>query len=271
MPLTDEHVLIVSHPRSGTHLAIDSVINNFEKWAAQPYLNLDRLRAGHERPLSVEDVKLRLERGPHVIKSHMHANVADFFRNVHATVELVKELLEKAKLIYVHRDGRDVMVSLYYYLSGIHQELAGIEFSEFLRMTDDQYADTIPRPMQRPEFWSFHVQSWMKQAGMFHLSFEDLRYRYDSSLDLLAEFLGQPKPKDQKSVIREVIGTTPGNVWLNRLQKVLMKLRFGITSTSVDFREGVKGSHLSHFGQEDLAFFLDLAGPTMKQIGYQEP
>lgn len=144
-------ILVVSHRRSGTHWVIDSLRNNFPDVEYQFY-NLDQISKNHQYyiPVSKFTGKISKTSKHLILKSHMTAQLTPFEPDER---EFVKELLKNNKVIYVFRDGRDVLVSLYYYMQGYRNDLP--QFSDFIRMKNDfdRYYDSV----NRIEYWKEHV------------------------------------------------------------------------------------------------------------------
>ena len=59
-----------------------------------------------------------------------------------------RSVLRESPAIYVHRDGRDVMASLYYYMQSFDEDVKKQSFSEFLR--SESKLDGIDTGMSRP-------------------------------------------------------------------------------------------------------------------------
>ncbi len=120
--LMHQHLFIISHRRSGTHLTIDSVRNNFSIYRKLPLLTIDTMSEAstnrlHE-PVSYEEMKTELAKGPRVIKTHFLPNLEQYLPA--DKMALYQEAYNSAHKIYVYRDGKDVMVSLFYYLKRLH-------------------------------------------------------------------------------------------------------------------------------------------------------
>ena len=73
-----------------------------------------------------------------------------------------KNLVESSKIIYIHRDGRDVLTSLYFYAKKYRSEITEMSFSDFIRMDNDFDGDTYQKSLNRIEYWKFHVSNWFK-------------------------------------------------------------------------------------------------------------
>lgn len=263
------HILVISHPRSGTHLTMDTISNNFADYD-RPFLNLDRLTQRAGDPLTLEAVRAQLDDAPHVVKSHMHSDVAAFFDHEPAHVEYVEALLAESRVVCVYRDGRDVMTSLYGFVRGFRAELREISFSEFIRMDNDIADGTYAGALSRVDYWKHHVRGWIDHPGVLRLSFEELRRDDSATLRRVAGFLGRELPTRMTSVIR----TRPVDVhrtwgrWHERLYKRYMTYLRGVRSTATSFHQGVAGAWREQFSEEDLAWFESRAGDLMAKLGY---
>lgn len=89
------------------------------------------------------------------------------------------------KVIYVVRDGRDVMYSYYKFRHGLGQNLK-LTFSNFLELKRSHY----PGPK-----WHEHVNGWLDRAEdgdveMLLVKYEDLHANVTAVLERMAEFIG---------------------------------------------------------------------------------
>jgi hypothetical protein len=89
------------------------------------------------------------------------------------------------KVIYVVRDGRDVMYSYYKFRHGLGQNLR-LTFSNFLEVRRHHY----PGPK-----WHEHVESWLEHAREGHVEmllvkYEDLLVNSTAALERMAAFIG---------------------------------------------------------------------------------
>jgi hypothetical protein len=92
-----DNVLIITHPRSGTHLMIDAIINNFAMYRT-PYLTIDQLSERYNEPTTLDRFKAHLETTPRLIKSHTHV-IQDYFGNSSRIVSFVEHMLRSSKII----------------------------------------------------------------------------------------------------------------------------------------------------------------------------
>jgi hypothetical protein len=125
----NKNIIIFSHRRSGTHLIIDTLINNFN--LSKNYLNLDLLNKRRQDNISINSFKERISKRQ-IFKSHSHGNLKSFFDNNLFYDQRLRDILNKSKKIYVYRDGRDVLVSLYFYMQTFDSKIKNIPLSHNL-------------------------------------------------------------------------------------------------------------------------------------------
>lgn len=264
------HVVVVSHQRSGTHLTIDTIRHNFAAYD-RAYVNLDRLRQDHNCPLTVAQCKRALAKGPCILKTHMHADPVAFFQHDEAVVPFILHLLEQAKIVYVCRDGRDVLTSLYYYMQSYVRELAGVPFSAFLRQRNDYQPETYEGDLSRAAFWAFHVRGWLENERyeILPVAFETLRYTPEASIGHLSAYLDQPVSAPITPVVRTPVVAT-NRILLLRILDKLVKLHTRYFRhaeySSTFFRKGVSGDYKNHFDEDDLAYFDAQVGDALRAV-----
>jgi hypothetical protein len=187
-------ILVGSHPRSGTHLLIDSLRYNFPEcrswkfWGERSdrlYVNLASL-VWKQHPLSQQTAIRILQRVPRpIVKTHAFADlnrdIADFHRMTPHDPALLQWLRRHAVFLYSYRDGRAMLVSWHEMLSGSNLD-ARVSFSEFIR----QQAFGVSRVRN----WANHVRSWMDEPSAFCVSMEELIAEPQASLAGYGQKLG---------------------------------------------------------------------------------
>jgi hypothetical protein len=269
-----QSIIIVSHRRSGTHLCVDAIANNFEifSWSRRvPLVVLDGLSSHRGQVLSPKDLRTAFDGGARIFRTHSHGNIEDFFIGSTEIADCVKELFAGSKIILVYRDGRDVLVSLYYYYHSFSKETRNLEFSQFLRMINDADAQTYAGDLDRVSYWAFHVKSWLEKSNVLALSFEDLLGDYRKTLTRISDFIEQPlAPNLVDARIK------PGSKATNLLRRAHRKFRKSlrierVKHSTINFRKGRSGDWVNHFTEDDLRFFDERASEVMKLLQSPEP
>jgi len=261
-------IIVASHRRSGTHLTIDAIANNFRAFGKTPDISsvtLDHLSAINQWDLTPVEFRRRIESVPSILKTHSHGKVLDFFIGDAYLKGFIKQIFNEAKIIYVHRDGRDVMVSLYYYERNFNQDAKEQLFGEYLRALNSFDVQTYKNEMDRVEYWGFHITSWIKNKNILVVSYDDLQKEYVASLQKIADFIDEPLEED----VRDVRRRANDNYFVSKLKRRLFKQAGNIRYSSVGFRKGVSGDWKDHFSEDDLSFFEHKGGELNRRLGYR--
>ena len=267
-----KHVIVASHRRSGTHLLIDTIVSNISGYitdAGRNHLVLDHLTSRVEQQVSLEDFMIFLEQKPRVIKTHSHADITSFFENSKSIVKYVESLFSDSRVIYVYRDGRDVLTSLYFYMRRFSPTVQNKTLSEFIRMSNDVDVGTCSEKFDRIDFWKFHVESWLEQNSILLISYEQLITAFNQTLRKISDFLNQPI-KDKIKDVRMQPG--PANRFVYRAQKLFSRIApvwyKGVKRSEVCFRKGKPEDWRNYFTDSDLQYFCCKAGDLVKKLGY---
>lgn len=170
-------IVVASHPRSGTHLAIDSFRRQFEecrswKWPLEShhhlYLNLDALISIPHPGVSERTALrvLRRSRRP-LIKTHLLPGFENWFQalQVAQLPDRWRRRLDGCRICYAVRDGRSVMCSYHIFHQGF-DPAAHVPLSDFLRQSREG--------VTRVRAWANHVRAWREQREVHAVRFEDL-------------------------------------------------------------------------------------------------
>lgn len=174
--LLDKIVLVASFRRSGTHLTIDSLINNTGDFAKGHQL-LSHLAPQHRQYTRFPDWCARIgaiDSRYVVVKTHQP--MANFKFEQGPALRLAETIVARARTIYVYRDPRDVMVSLWHYIQSYDPDY---------RHKDD-FAAHLDHwlPM-----WREHVGFWRAREDIETVRFEDWKTRYETTLDRCYRYL----------------------------------------------------------------------------------
>jgi hypothetical protein len=229
-------------------------------------LNLDRLLPWHgERlPIPVFDELLAAEGGTVIIKTHTASDLRPFQidSDLH---DYVQAIIDSSRIVYVYRDGRDVMVSLYHYMKHYDQDIRTIPFSDFIRMPNRFDAPQGSEPgLSRVEYWGTHVEGWLKHPDIQAVSYEELHQAYEATMNRVAEYASMTLGKTTIPIRPRF----PTN-WLLRVGlRATALLGRDQHSTAILPRKGVIGEWRRHFSQEDIEFFERHTGRLLMELGY---
>jgi sulfotransferase family protein len=249
-------VVVVSHMRAGTHLTLDLLRRNAPALAPR-YRNLDELVRGHQDHISLAGFRARLagERGIPVLKSHATPGLEEFAADpeVHA---YASDLLARSRIVYVLRDGRDVLVSLYHFTRSFDREARRQSFAEFLR-SEDRYFRHCPEMagLDRVSTWRRHVELWLARPGVCLVSYRELVREPEAALRRLGGQLGLAVAEPFDTV------ALPRRDLVSRLvRRVLQLADPRHASTAILPGPGRLGDGARWFTAEDEAFFAARAG-----------
>ena len=153
--------------------------------------------------------------------------------------EYALNLVKGERVIYVVRDCRDVMVSMYFYVKQYSKSHQSMSFSDFLR---EKIMMRGIGEMNRIEYWKRHVHSWLCTEGVLAISYEELHSDYHLTLTKLKDYLGLRTNEKTISIpLRN--NSSPKKI-----------------SSSVSPRLGKVGDWKNHFSADDLIFLDKTAG-----------
>lgn len=260
-------IVVASHPRSGTHLCIDTLRLNFPQCASWKlcleradmlYLGLDHA-ADISHPMPCKRMLKILSRIPRpLVKTHATADLLDagiLYPDQRIDCELSAWLWSTAQSVYVYRDGREALVSLHRFMKGFAPE-ARVTLSQFIR----QRIDGVSRVRR----WAEHVENWMRDSRVYCIAMEELLHDTDPVLAGLAERLGMPRPRFP--------ARRPARCGASVAQRVWRRIRMCPPSTEIapDPRIGRPLSWRDAFNPADREFFREECGDLLIRLGYEE-
>lgn len=255
-------IVIATHRRSGTQWAIDALRHNSPD-ISDTFMALEQIESSHDAAIPLANFRRQLLN----LEGHVLINVhdlpsADYWKNLDERL-FARTILRNSPTIYVHRDGRDVLVSLYYYMQSFSETARNQSFSRFLR-GDSALAD-VDSGLSRPGYWSYHVKTWLEKDNLLAIGYRDLETDYDATVDRMAEFVNvrlnfkrQPVSSLGRQDSEGMLDNVMGRLGLRR--------RPG--SHPDRPRIGKSGDWRSVFDKQDQEFFMQEAGDTMRQLGY---
>lgn len=268
-------ILVSGHSRSGTHFIIDAIVRNFKgamfSVIRPGFPSVENLFNPHDKGVTERfydyvfsgdnDNEIRICK-THIIAEEFDMALSrdDYFVN-DKDKQIVDYLYNQAKIIYMTRDVRDVLVSMYRFMrlgggyqSGLRGRLADATVSEFVRSPN--YRVMPCRAFSEIDknlvyYWANHVKQWQK-PNIYQMHYAELKNNFEKNIKdmskalnwdhLLADNISEPK-------VSKVSGG-----FFSRLPHFLKLKLQPKDSTAVSPYKGVVGSHKSHFNEEDYAF-----------------
>ena len=238
--------MVVSHERSGTHFLINSISCSFNY--SRKSLDLDHtdVNINYYASENIRSIFKKLSKVhlANVIKSH---HSVDFFN------EILEEILNDFNLLYIYRDPRDVMVSLWKQIRywNWHEGPKTETIKEFLKSAPSgrmmRYQQhQLPSLLHR---WEHHVRGWMVDADesfrkkVIYVKYEDLNSSFNSTIKAIAKQVGInsfsiARPNPSENVVPPI-------------------------------SKGESGGYSEYITSEDDQYIKSMIGRTMNEIGYQ--
>ena len=266
MNLENKCIIVASHRRSGTHWLIDTLRNNFHDFAPG-YFNLDRLAPHSSANDFVDLTSFQEILAGHdkmlILKTHTSQDLASFRGNDDVN-RFIRKLIRRNNVIYIWRNGLDVMNSLHHYLKKFQDDVPE-SYTGLMKMKEDLGESArLPADMSRLDYWMAHVRGWHEGAARTIITYEELYFDYEAAVNRLAAELDLVR---KQNISR--IPLPPANRLVNKAQRVINRvLGFRQISSAVVPRKGTAGSFAEEMTSDDIAFFKQKAGPMMQEFGH---
>ncbi|XP_060937088.1 sulfotransferase family 2, cytosolic sulfotransferase 3 isoform X1 [Limanda limanda] len=251
---TDDDVVAVTYPKSGTvwmQEILPLVLNGGDLKPIQTIPNWDRVPWLEEKRLSIVVDQLK---SPRALVTHFpyHLMPASFHTS-------------KAKVIYVVRNPKDVLVSSYYF----HQMAAFLQDPG----TFDEFIEKFLHGRVMFGKWTDHVKSWRHKEltdRIMYISYEEMVQDLPASLRRLSGFLGTNLSEDTIQKIAEhcTFKTMKTN---NMSNFSLVPKQYMDSDKSPFFRKGIAGDWKKHFSSEQLARFTSVICKEMEGESFSLP
>lgn len=188
-------ILVASHPRSGTHLVIDTLRRQFPQTRAwRPwgmptdhlYFNLERATS-ERRPFGDQNAqKIAARASRPILKTHYLADYSQTWREDETgpMPAFSRDLIASAQTIYVLRHPVATLRSYHRFLAGIDPLYGRMDFVAFLRSPHwGGETDVIG-------WWARHVSGWIAREDVLLVKYEDLTHDPSGTLGRFELFLG---------------------------------------------------------------------------------
>ena len=255
-------VLIATHRRSGTQWAIDALRHNSPD-ISDTYMALEQMEAGHDAAIPLAKFRRQLLNLEGKVLINVHdLPTAESWSGLDERL-FARTILKNSPTIYVHRDGRDVMVSLYYYMQSFSETVRNQSFASFLR--GESALAGVDSGFSRPGFWAHHVKSWLEKDNLLAISYNDIETNYEATLRRMADFLEVSLKRDLQPV--STLGRQDDESKIEgMLGRLGVRRRRGYRP-----RIGRSGDWRQLFvDKRDREFFMKEAGDVMRRLGYEK-
>jgi hypothetical protein len=236
-------VMVVSHERSGTHFLMNSIAKCYG-YLASPWINFD-----YELGLNFYDPPTLAQffgqfRGHHV------ANIVKAHHSFAFFEGAFDAIAGDFHIFYVYRDPRDVMVSYWKFLRQLawHEGPKAETCGAFIRAAP---CGQMVRYQYRQEKtvihrWLSHVDGWTlgraaSNPCVTFVRFQDLALDYENVMQGFSPVFGERPHSLERPPVHEN-SVLPGT--------------------------GRVGSYREYFDASDLRLFQDIAGDSIKRLGY---
>ena len=257
-------VVIATHRRSGARLLLDALRQSSPD-INDAFMSLEQIETNRDAtmPLAAFRRQLLGLEGQVLINLH-DLPAADNWTGLDERL-FVRTILRNSPTIYVHRDGRDVLVSLYFYMKSMSETVRNQSFSRFLR--GEVALAGAATSLSRPAYWAQHVDAWLAKDNVLPIAYNDLERDQIATLQRVAAFLNINLHAGLVSQAASSQSDQPG-----ALKKALSRVRLWQpgSASSGHPRQGKSGDWRRVFSKQDRAFFMREAGHTLRRLGYDK-
>lgn len=251
--MNHKNVMVVSHQRSGTHLTIDAIINNFKVYDKR-YISFKEIEISGSKADLIGIGKSDLKKRDKIIKSHMVFDV-DLNKYDELVLDFVEEIIQDCLIVYVYRDVKDMLVSLYFHYIQLGLIDENISITDFIKMGNDD----IVTEMNRAAYWDFHIEQWSQNENILYLSYEEIVKDYFNTVYKIADFISLIPDGGIKDIRMN-----------NRMSKDdINSIQKHHAITSVNFRNGAIGDYKVYFRNDDIEFISRYAKKSLMRLGYE--
>lgn len=168
--------------------------------------------------------------------------------------------------LYVYRDGRDVMVSLYFHLLAQRGKVAGVgkvsngPGRSLGAALPDFIVSELKRPSGAPIPWHRHIEGWHRRPAVGKLRYEDLLK--DPVVTMRAGLAAAGIEADDERLAEAVDRES--------FVKVSGGRKPGQEERGSFLRKGVAGDWRNYFTRQAAEVFNARAGPMLEELGYEQ-
>jgi len=237
--LMQKYIIVSSHPRSGTHFLIDSLILNFKNLSfpkiRPSYATIENLLLPHDQEIFIQWEKWLSECKKNklipLIKTHCLPDDIETFIKTSPSKEaiLLKNIYYNSTFIYIKRDPVNTLKSWFEFAKGgtvvtlnsAQHRFRNLNFKDFLflenlhKMPHRNFSNFDRNLI---EFLSYHHASWAKlinekESGIV-INYEDLKDNYENTLSQIfirfkftkhKKYIVKPFTQNQAKIFRYIL------------------------------------------------------------------
>jgi hypothetical protein len=167
-----------------------------------------------------------------------------------------REYIDKAVILYIHRDPRDLMVSYKQFLSGIQPGVAEMTLFEFMQ------SPHWTGEGDRLEWWKRHVAGWLAKPGVVSVAQRNLLKHTEREVARLAAEL-----KESPNYRQPLLPAKRSTIMRTRMDRML-RLAPESTAILADAKRYPAEPWRSSLSLGEQQYVLDRLGSTMALLGY---
>jgi len=254
-------IIVASHPRSGTHLTIDLLRRQFGSCDAakqfgerndRVYLPLDGLRPERDT-LSDQTALDIIRRVPRpIVKTHLLPGYREFTGKSRVWVDWLRD---RAQIIYVYRDGRDVMCSLQH---------AAHNWAPNETLSITPYIQQSRHGMSVAKYWAEHVRQWMDRPNVLAIEYKQIIKSPRETLEKIGRFLGMA-PRMREPYLPPVIKSA----WHSRLIRLMYRHPPSTALVPGKVFRSRAPKWREAFDEQTCQVFQQEAGDMLVQLGFE--
>jgi hypothetical protein len=248
-------IIVSSHPRSGTHFLINSLLASYDKFyfpeIRPSFLTFENLMLSHDQDiykLWKNTIKIAKKKKIILIfKTHCtKLDILNFITKEKVFVkeaQLIKFIYNNSLILNIQRNPTETLRSWYFFakqneiisINGTYSRHKNLSFTEFLRLKNLHKVNTYKtydHDENIVKYLFFHHQNWKKKSKIiFNISYEDLKNDYFFTMDKIFNFLNKNKLRNFKNnqkfkKPKQVNESIANNILLRVLKKIKLFNRF---------------------------------------------
>ncbi len=197
--------------------------------------------------------------------------ITPYVNTSHIVAQSISELFPKAKIIFLLRDGRDVVTSgVFHWFNKIKD---GEELTEFENKRRAYFLGDKKNIQLDRFFTDSEIEEWaltwaqpleqislmQKKHKVLLISYEDMLLQQNEVLRLIFSFIGS---KNKNEIIQKCINNSS-------FKKMSDNREQGESKQNAHIRKGISGDWKNYFTQKDGELFHKLAGKTLLKYNYE--